>query len=70
MLLLLLCPLYDAKHSDIETSEHCCIHVCKWTSSSFLAFEADKIVLQHSKDGLQIIFSTSRFKSLFDTLHG
>ena len=70
MSLLLLCPPYDAKHSDIEASQCCCIHICKWTSSSFLAFEADTFVLQHSKDGLQIIFSTSRFKSLFDILHG
>ena len=70
MSLLLLCTLYDAKHSDIEASQHRCVHVCKWTSSSFLAFEANTFVLQHLKDGLQIIFSTSRFKSLFNIPYG
>ena len=69
MLLLLLCSLYDTKHSNIEASQHCCIHVCKWTSSTFLAVKADTSILQHSKDGLQITLSTSRLESLFDIRH-
>ena len=70
LLLLLLRSLDGAKHSDVKTSQHRCVHVCKGTSSSFVAYEANRFVLQHSKDGLQIIFSTSSFQSLFNTPHG
>ena len=59
LLLLLLCPFDDAKHSDVQPSQHGCVHVCKGTISIFLAFEANRCALQHSKDGLQIIVSTS-----------
>jgi len=70
LLLPLLCPGNDAKHSDVQVSQHCCVHVWKGTRSSFLACEANSFVLQHSKYGLQIIFGTSCFESLFDTPHG
>ena len=61
MLLLLLRSLDGTKHSYVEASQHCCVHVCKGTSSSFVAFEADRFALQHLEDGLQIVFSTSTF---------
>ncbi len=75
LLLLLLRPLDGAKHSYVKlkalkASQHCCVHVCKGTSSNFVAFEADRFVLQHSEDSLQITLSTSSFQSLFDTPHG
>ena len=70
LLLLLLRPLDNAEHSYVEASQHRCVHVCKGTSSSFVAFEANRLFLQHLEDGLQIIFSTSSIQSLFDTPHG
>lgn len=69
LLLLLLCRLYSAEHSDVQAGQHCCVHVCKGTSSRFVAPKANRFVFQHSKDGLQVIFSTSCFESLFDTSH-
>ena len=62
LLLLLLRPLDDAKHSDVKAIQHSCVHVCKGTRSSCVAFEADRLVLQHSKDGLH-----SKLCYAFDT---
>ena len=59
--LLLLRPFDGAKHSYVKASQHCCVHICKGTSSSFVAFEAGSFVFQHFKDGLQIISRTSSF---------
>ena len=70
LLLLLLRSLDGTKHSYVKASQHCCVHVCKGTISSFVAFEANSLALQHLEDGLQIIFSTSTFQSLFNTPHG
>ena len=42
LLLLLLRPIDGAKHSYVKASQHCCVHVCKRTSSSFVAFEAPR----------------------------
>lgn len=54
-MLLLLRPLDGTKHSYVKASQHCCVHVCKGTISSFVAFEANSLALQHLEDGLQII---------------
>ena len=55
LLLLLLLRLLDgAKHSYVEASQHRCVHACKGTSSSFVAFETNRFVLQHLQDGLQV----------------
>ena len=50
MLLLLLRPLDGAKHPYLKASQHCRVRVCKRTSISFMAFEADGFVLQHSEN--------------------
>lgn len=74
--------IYDAMHSDIEARMHSVIKREQQQQSTLLYpclqmdqqqlpdGEADISVLQHSKDGLQIIFSTSRSKGLFDSPHG
>ena len=58
-MLLLLNPLDGVKHSDVKAVQNRCVHVCKGTSSSYVAFEADRLVLEGWS--AQIIFSTSSF---------